>query len=144
MKWYLSFTDEEVFWGWHSPRRKRRIVCIPFALQTSPRHTVCLSQLQKGEPQSSWDWRKSYIHPNQWWLQRDPPTDQDPEAESGIKPTLPNDTNETASLPAEDPYSTSALPINTSLGISVATNPTAWLLWSNGLFAYSRAHRGGP
>ena len=48
-----------------------------------------------------------------------PPTNQDPEAESGIKPALPNDTNKTTSLPSEDLNSTSALPANSSLGALV-------------------------
>ena len=74
----------------------------------------------------------------------DPPTNQDPEAESGIKPTLLDDTDETTSLPNKDPYSTSALPTNTSIGTHAATNPAVWLLQSNGLFAYARTHRGGP
>ena len=67
VKWYLSFTDEEVFGGWLSPRRKRRIVHRPFVSQLYPRHTVRLSQCQKGEPQSSWDGRKCCTHPNEWW-----------------------------------------------------------------------------
>ena len=66
-----------------------------------------------------------------------PPTDQDPEAESGIKPALPNDTNRATSLPSKDPHPTSSLSIDTSLGTHAATNPAAWLLWSNGLPAYS-------
>ena len=73
-----------------------------------------------------------------------PSTNQDPKAEGGIKPALPNDTNKAASLPSKDPYSTSALSINTSLGTHAAADPTTWLLWSNGLSAYSRACRGGP
>ena len=48
------------FRGWLSLRRKRRIVHKPFAPQASPRHTVHLSQLWKGKPQSSWDRRKCF------------------------------------------------------------------------------------
>ena len=73
-----------------------------------------------------------------------PSTNQDPKAEGGIKPALPNDTHKATSLPSEDSYSTSALSVNTGLGTCVATNPTKWLLWSNGLSVYSRTCRGGP
>ena len=68
VKWYLSFTDEEVFWGLPSPRKKRRRVQRPFPLQTSPKHPMCWSHPQKREPQSFWDGRRYYTHPNQWWL----------------------------------------------------------------------------
>ena len=47
----------------------------------------------------------------------DPPTDQNPKAESGIKSTLLNDTNQTASLPSKDPYSTSALSATQALAL---------------------------
>ena len=68
VKWYLSFTDEEVFWGWLSPKKKRRKAHRPQPLPTSPRHTVCLSQCQRGEPQSLWDGKRCCTHPDQWWL----------------------------------------------------------------------------
>ena len=132
------------FRGWHSLRRKRRIVHRPFVLQMSPRHTVHLSLLWKGEPQSSWDGRKCYTHPNQWWLLGRSPNWPGPQGWKWDQANSPNDTNKTASLPSKDPYSTSALPANTSLGASVAANPAAWLLWSDGLFAYSRTCRGRP
>ena len=73
-----------------------------------------------------------------------PPTDQDIEAEGGIEPALPNDTNTATSLPSEDPYSTSALSINTSLGASSTADSTTWLLWSGSLSAYSRTGGGRP
>ena len=48
VKWYLSFTDEEVFWGWPSLRRKKMRVQRPF-LPTSLRHPVCRGQPRKGD-----------------------------------------------------------------------------------------------
>ena len=48
-----------------------------------------------------------------------PPTNQ---AESVIKPALPNDTNKATGLPSEDPYSTSAFSIDTSLGTCAAAH----------------------
>ena len=68
VKWYLSFTDKEVFSGWLCPRKKKRIVPRPLVPLTSPRHTACLSECWRGEPQSSWDGRRCCSHPNQWWL----------------------------------------------------------------------------
>ena len=49
-----------------------------------------------------------------------PSTDQGPKAEGGVKPALPNDPNKTTSLPSKDPYSTSALSIDASLGTRAA------------------------
>ena len=132
------------FRGWPSSKRKRRIVCRPLAPQMPLRHIVCLSLLQKREPQSSWMGESITSILTSSGHQGDPPTDQSPEAESGIKPTLLNDTDKTASLPSKGPYSTSALPTNTNPGISAAANPTMWLLSSNSLPAYSRSCRGGP
>ena len=53
-----------------------------------------------------------------------PLTNQGPKAEGGIGPAFPNDPNKTTSLPSEDPYSTSALSIDASLGARVAADPT--------------------
>ena len=68
VKWYLSFTDEEVFQGVALPEKEEEESPRPFLLQTSPRHTVHWSQFWKREPQSLWGERKYYTHPNQWWL----------------------------------------------------------------------------
>ena len=66
VKWYLSFTDEEVFQGIALPEKEEGIDCRPFAPQMYPRHIVHLSQPLKGESQSFWNGRKCYTHPNQW------------------------------------------------------------------------------
>ena len=64
VKWYLSFTNEEVSRGWPSPRRKRRRVQRPFWPQMSPRHLACQSHLQKREPPKFLGWEK-VLHPSQ-------------------------------------------------------------------------------
>ena len=51
------------FGGWLSPKKKRMKVCRPLALLTSPRHTACLSQCWKREPQFV-GWEK-VLHPSQ-------------------------------------------------------------------------------
>ena len=144
MKWYLSFTDEEVFWG----------VALPKKEEEDSLQTLCTTDISKAHcaPEPTLEgralkflgWEKVTPILTSGGCQGHPPTDQDPKAESGIEPALQNDTNKAASLPSEDPYSTSALPVDTSLGTHAATNPATWLLWSNGLSAYSRTCRGGP
>ena len=61
-----------------------------------------------------------------------PLTNQDPKAKGGIEPDLSDNTHKAASLPSEDPYSTSALTIDAGLGTCATTDPTMWLLWSKG------------
>ena len=74
---------------------------------------------------------------------RYPSTNWDPKAKGGIEPDLSDDNQKAASLPSEDPYSTSALTVNAGLGACVTANPTMWLLWNNGLSACSRTCGGG-
>ena len=81
VKWYLSFTNEEVFWGWPSPRKKRRRVQRPFLLQMSPKHHVCWSHPWKREPQKFWDRRRYYTHANKWWLPGRSPNQQRPQGQ---------------------------------------------------------------
>ena len=71
-------------------------------------------------------------------------TNQGPKAKGGIKPALPNDPNKTTCFPSEDPYSTSVLSVNASLGARVAADPTTWFLWGNGLPMHSGTCWGGP
>ena len=49
VRWYFSFTDEEVFKGWLSLRKRRRKVCRPLALPTYPRSLASWSQGLKEE-----------------------------------------------------------------------------------------------
>ena len=145
MKWYLSFTNEEVFWGVALPKKEE---------EDSPQ-TPCATDLSEAHcmPESVLEERALIVPgmgegatpiPTSGSCWGDPPTDQDPKAESGIKPALPNDTNKATGLPSKDPYSTSAFSVDTGLGTHVAANPATWLLWSNGLSVYSRTCRGGP
>ena len=68
VRWYLSSTDEEVFKGCLSLRRKRKKVHRTLALPTYPRHLPCLNQHWKDEPRSLQDGRRCCTHPGQWWL----------------------------------------------------------------------------
>ena len=133
-------------WG-GPPQEGRRgylqTLCTADISQGTPVH---LNQLQKGEPQSSWDWEK-VLYPSQPVVaaREIPPTNQDPKAESGIKPTVQNDTDKATSLPSKDTPTPPQLSVDTSLGHSVQPpTPTAWHLWSNGLSAFSRTCGGGP
>ena len=134
VKWYLLFTNEEIFGGWPFWRgKKRRRIQGPLLSPLYPRCPACQGLPWKRELQGFLDGRRCCIHPDQWWLLGISPTDQDTEAEGGIKPALPNDTNKATSLPSKDPYSTSALSVNASLGDSLTVDSTMWLLWSGSL-----------
>ena len=62
VKWYLSFSDEEVFWGVVLPEKEEDQK--PKTLSANM-HPMYQSQPRKGEAQSFWGWKKFYIHPNQ-------------------------------------------------------------------------------
>ena len=53
-------------WPWWLPLRRR--VWRPFPFQTYQRDPVHQSQLWRRDPESFWDGRKYYTHPNKWWL----------------------------------------------------------------------------
>ena len=131
------------FGGWLSLKKKRKKICRPLALPTSPRHPVCLSQCWKEEPQSLWDGRRCCTHPNQWWLLEISLNQPGPKAKGGSKTDPSDDTHQAASLPSEDPYSISALTIDAGLGTGTTADPTMRLLWSGGLSVCSRAGRSG-
>ena len=145
MKWYLSFTNEEVFQGVALPEKEEEespqtpgttnfpeAHCMPEPVPEGTAPKVC------GMGEGVAPILTSVGH------QGYPSTNQDPKAEGEIEPDLPNDTHKATSLPSEDPYSTSALSVNTGLGAHAGANPATWLLRSDGLSAYSRTCRGGP
>ena len=68
VKWYLSFTNEEVLWGVALPEREEEENPRALDVATMPQECpTCHSLLWKREPQSFWDGRRCCIHPNQWW-----------------------------------------------------------------------------
>ena len=67
VKWYLSFSDEEVFWGVALPK-KEEDQSLKTLSADIPRHPVYQSQPRRGETQSFWGRKKFCIHPNQLWL----------------------------------------------------------------------------
>ena len=66
VKWYLSFTDEEVFWGVALPEKEEDE--SPKTLSTNVPKAPCIpeSTPERRGPKF-WGGRKFYIHPDQWW-----------------------------------------------------------------------------
>ena len=91
VKWYLSFTDEEVFWGVALPEKEEEDSPQTLCTVTDVSKTHCVPEpaLEESAPKFL-GWEKVlYLSQPVVATRRDPPTNQDPEAESGIKPTLP-------------------------------------------------------
>ena len=65
VKWYLSFTNEEVFWGVALPKEEEyeSSKTLPTDIPETP---MCQSQPPRGGAQSFWGGRKCYTHLNQW------------------------------------------------------------------------------
>ena len=144
VKWYLSLTDEEVFWGMALHKKEE---------EDSPQ-TLCATDISKAHctPEPAPEGRapkflgcERVLHPSQPVVaaREIPQPARTPRLKVGSS-QLQNDTDKTANLPSKDPYSTSSLPVDTSRGACAATNPATWLLWSDGLFVYSRTCGGGP
>ena len=114
--------------GWLSPEEEEEeSLQTPGA--TDFHDTHCMPEpVPEGRAPKFVGWEK-VLHPSQPVVAAGdiPSTNQDPKAEGGIEPDLPNDTHKAASLPS--PVSTSVLPVDTGLGTHVAANPTMWLLW---------------
>ena len=68
VKWYLSFTNEEVFQGVVLPEEEEDESLKTLSTDV-PKAPICQSQHPKGGAQSFWGQRKCYTCPNQWWPQ---------------------------------------------------------------------------
>ena len=67
VKWYLSFTNEEVFQGVALPKKEEEESPKTLSATDIPKvHCVPESALEE-RAQSFWDGRKYYTHCNQWW-----------------------------------------------------------------------------
>ena len=64
MKWYLSFTDEEVFWWWPSLRRKRRRDLQTLFTADILKATPCTRASSGRESPKFLGWEK-VLHPSQ-------------------------------------------------------------------------------
>ena len=108
VKWYLSFTNEDVFWGSGPPQEGRGGESKdPFCTADIPKaHHAPEPAPEKRAPKFM-GWEK-VLHPSQpvvaCWA--DPPTIQGLEAKSRIKSTLLDDTHKASSL------STRGLPLH--------------------------------
>ena len=67
-KWYLSFTNEEVFWGVALPEKEEEESPKTLSATDIPKAHCVLEPAPEKRAQSFWGGRKYYTHPNQWWL----------------------------------------------------------------------------
>ena len=107
VKWYLSFTNEEVFQGVALPEKEEEeSLQILFATDVPKAHRAPEPATEE-RALKFLGWEK-VLHPSQPVMatREIPPTNQDLEAKSRIKSTLPDDTHKASSLPTEDPHST--------------------------------------
>ena len=94
VKWYLSFTDEEVFWGLTLPEKEE---------EESPK-TPCARAIPRRESPEVFGMGEGttpILTSGGCW--GDSPTNRGLEAKSRIPSTLPDDTHKASSLPTRDP-----------------------------------------
>ena len=106
VKWYLSFTDKEVFWWWPSLRKKRRRVQRPFLLQMPPSATCARATFGGESPEVFGMGGGTTSILTSGHCQGDPPTIRGLEAKNRIPSTLPDDTHKASSPPTGDLHST--------------------------------------
>ena len=67
VRWYLSFTDKEVFKGVPLPEEEEEeSLQTPGPTDLPEAPPVC-ELVPENEPQSLWDGRRYCTHPGQWW-----------------------------------------------------------------------------
>ena len=140
VRWYLSFTDEEVFWGMALPEEEEEESLQTPGPTNFPEAPCMPEPVLERRALKFAGWEK-VLHPARPVVghQRYPSTDQDPKAKGGSKTDPLDDIYKATSLP----YSTSTLTIDAVLGTCTTANPTTRLLWSNSLFMCSRVGRSG-
>ena len=99
MKWYPSFTDEEVFWGVALPKKEEEESLQTLFTTDVPQNTPCAGASSGRESPKVFGMGESTTPiPASGGHWGDPPTNQDLEAESRIKSTLPDDTYKASGL----------------------------------------------
>ena len=68
VRWYLSFTNKEVFKGLALPEEEEEESPQTPGPTNLPKAPCMPEPAPEKEPQSSWDGRRCYTHPGQWWL----------------------------------------------------------------------------
>ena len=109
VKWYLSFTDEEVFQGVALPEKEEEESPADSFCCRHPQGTPCMPEpaLEERAPIVFGMGESTTPILTSGGYQGDPPTNQGLEAKSRIKSTLPDDTHKTSRLSTtEDPHST--------------------------------------
>ena len=89
VKWYLSFTDEEVFWGVALPEKEEEESPKTLSATDIPKaHRAPEPALEK-RAQSFWDGRMYYTHPDQLWPPERSPNHPRPQGQKQDQVNLP-------------------------------------------------------
>ena len=135
VKWYLSFSDEDVFWGvaLHKKEEDQSLKTISTDVPKAP----CV-------PESTTERRSPKFFG--WEKVGDLPTIQSLEAKSGTNsaPTDCTSTSKASSLSTKDSHPTQTLLASTGIGTHMATNSTMQLCRSDSLSTDTRASGSGP
>ena len=145
VKWYLSFTDKEVFWGEALPKEEEDSLQNPCTTDLSEAHCMPESA-PEGRAPKFLGWEK-VLHPSQPVVATGeiPQLTRTPRLKVGLSQLSQMISIKPPVSPLRTPTPPQPSLFTCRPWHSCApANPATWLLWSNGSSAYSRTCRGGP
>ena len=142
VKWYLSFSDEEVFQGVPLPKKEEDQ--SPETLPADVPKTPCAPELatERRSPKFL-GWEKFCIPLDQWWLLGKSPHHARPQGQEEDQPAPPGWTSKASSPSIEDSHPIQTLLASMGIGSHVDIDSTAWLCRGDSLSLDARAFGNG-
>ena len=143
-KWYLSFSNEEVFWGVVLPKNEEDQSPKTLSANVPKAPYVPESTTERRSPKFL-GWEK-VLHPSQPVVATGEISQPSKalKAKSGTNSAPLDCTSKASSLSTEDFNPTQTLLASTGIGTHMATNSVVWLCRSDSLSMDTRASGGGP